>query len=471
MASKIWRWMTDRLGLRQVRQQFLNRRVTKEPWYNAGGEAMLLLFAIQLVTGIVLAFSYTPSTEGAYESVRQITFDQTLGWFVRGLHYWSGGLWVALLFYHMMRQAAIGGYKKPREGTWLIGVLLLYVVLVMSFIGYVLRWDERGVYAIRVAMNIFYKVPWIGDELVLLVQGGPMLGDQTLSRLYAVHVVLGPLLLIGLIGYHVYLVVVHGTVSEAETEQPVETAAEQKRLYEQEAHTPHRGETFYPKTIVRLSPFPLAALAAAVGLTLLLGARELYPPANLVADSRPREEWWFAWYSALTALLPSWAAQPFHVLFPIVVFLVLVLLPFMDRGETNRGAINRPVAVTLVGLCVLAVLTLSALRVRSAWTAWPSQTPPSLPPTVEPTERVERGRVLFATYGCYNCHAVAGEGPKFGPDMARLRERYSLEGLRRYILNPPEGVPMPSYEGKISEEDLELVAEFCHVVQTLPRGR
>jgi cytochrome c553 len=85
------------------------------------------------------------------------------------------------------------------------------------------------------------------------------------------------------------------------------------------------------------------------------------------------------------------------------------------------------------------------------------------------TDRVERGRMLFATHGCNSCHAVAGNGPQFAPDIARLRQRYSLEGIRHYILQPPPGVAMPSYRGQISEEDLTLVAEFCHVAQTFPR--
>lgn len=465
----IFRWTIDRFGLREFRDHVLRRRVPRDPWYQGDGEAMLVLFLIQVVTGVVLAFSYTPSAAEAYDSVRRISTEQRLGWFVRGLHYWSGGLWVLLLFFHLMRQIATGGYKKPREGTWLVGVLLLVVVVIMSFVGYVLRWDERGVYAIRVALSIFHFVPVVGDEIALAVQGGAELGSTTLARLYAVHVIVGPILLFALIGYHLYLVILHGTLASAEMTEPIETVEEQKEIYKRQARHPYRGECFYPDTVVRLSPIPLATLVVAIVLTLVLGPARLYPEGSLTGESFPREEWWFAWYSSLTAVLPPAVAPHFHWLFPVVLFVVLLALPFVDRWDDNRGARNRPVAVTIVCLCVIAVVWLSAMRVQSSWTAWPQDQPPTVPASFALTGRAEQGRVLFSKYGCNSCHAVAGEGPTFGPDIARLRGRLSLEAIRRYMLDPPAGVAMPSYRGRMPEPDLLLVAEFCHVAQTFPR--
>ena len=468
MASVV-RWLVDRFGLREVRDHVLHRRVPKDPWYQGDGEAMLLLFAIQFITGIVLALSYTPTVGEAYNSVHHITSQQTLGWFVRGLHYWSGGLWVVILFWHLMRQIATGGYKKPREGTWLIGVLLLFLVIVTSFLGYVLRWDERGIYGLRVALSIFHEIPWIGEDLVYLVQGGAQISSLTLTRLYAVHVVLVPILLAVLIGYHLYLVVLHGTLASEEMKEPLDTVQEQKEAYERQARHPYRGEYFFPDTVIRLSPIPLATLVTTIALTLMLGPPKLFPRANLTETSFPSEEWWFAWYSGLAALLPPAVASYFHWLFPVVLFVVLAALPFVDRWNDNRGARNRPIAVTCVAVIALAVLYLTAQRMRSPWTAWPRDDPPSVPVGIALTERAERGRVLFATYGCNSCHAVAGDGPQFAPDIARLRQRYSLEGIRQYVMQPPAGVAMPSYAQRMPAAELTLVAEFCHVAQTFPR--
>lgn len=469
--SSNWRsWISDRFGLRPIWEHFLLRRVPKTPWYAGSGQAMLLLLGIQLLTGAVLALSYSPSVESAYQSVVYITEVQTLGWLVRALHYWSGGLFVVLIAYHFFRQILVGGYKSPREGSWLIGVLLLFIVVAMSFLGYVLRWDERGLYGIRVALFHFARVPWIGDRLVALIQGGPEITTLTVSRLYAMHVLILPALLVGLVFHHLYLIVLHGTVTPSEKEQPVETVEEQRELYEQDAHSRARGETFFPHTPIRMSPFPIASFLAVLLLAFIVGAPRLYPPTNFVSESFPKEEWWLAWYSGLAALLPSAIASYFYVGFPVLLFIVLVMLPFVDRGP-YRGIRNRPIAATVVAICVLAILYLTAVRARSPWTAAQQAQPPSMPPGVQLTERVERGRVLFASYGCNSCHAVAGEGPQVGPDIARLRQRYSLEGIRRYVLAPPPNVAMPSYAGRIPEEDLALVVEFCHVAQTFPRDR
>lgn len=470
MLSRLRHWVSDRFGFGPIRENILRRRVPKDPPYAGDGQAMLLLFGIQLATGAVLALYYSPSTTSAYQSVVHITDAVTLGWFIRGLHYWAGGTWMVLLVYHLFRQILVGGYKPPREGTWLIGVLLLVLVVVTGFIGYTLRWDERAVYAIRVALFHFGRVPWIGDDLVALIQGGAEISTLTLTRLYAVHVVIAPLLLGALIAYHVYLIVVRGTTAPTETEVPVETAEEQKQVYKADARSEHRGEEFFPETPARLGGMAVLTFAIVITLTLVLGARELYPRANLITDAFPMEEWWWAWYSALAALLPPWLAPYFYVGFPVLLLAILILLPFVDRGP-NRGVRHRPIAAGVVVLCVIGLLYLSSLRRQSPWTAWPQQAPPELPPGVELPERLERGRVLFTTYGCHSCHAVAGDGPAVGPDIARLSDRYSKDALRRYILSPPPEVAMPGYYGRIPPEDLELVVDFCLVAQTFPRGK
>lgn len=470
MASNWREWISDRFGFKEIRNNFLFRRVPKDPWFAGDGQAMLLLLAIQVATGAVLALGYSPSLESAYPSVVYMTKTQTLGWFVRALHYWSGGTWIVLLLYHLFRQILIAGYKSPREGTWLVGVLLFFLVWIMAFIGYTLRWDERAVYAFRVAMFHFGRAPIIGDKLVTLIQGGPEITTLTLTRLYAVHAVIGPILLLGLATYHVYLIVVRGTVAPTEKEKPIDSAEEQKRVYERDAQSEERGETFYPETPARLSWIPALTFLTVMGLALTLGTQELYPEANLIRPTFPREEWWFAWYSALAALLPPRLAPLFYVGFPVLLFLVLVALPFVDRSP-YRGIRKRPVAVAVVAVCVIGIVYLSSLRRRSPWTGWPVQEPPPVPAGVQWSGEAERGRVLFAAYGCNSCHAIAGHGRHVGPDLTNLRQRYSREQLRNYILHPPEGVAMPAYAGHITEEDLEEVVNFVLVAQTFPSGR
>ncbi len=457
-------WTLDRFAVKQIEKGLLDRRVAKGTWYHGDGAALFLLFKILLITGAFLALSYTPSLDGAYSSVRYITEDQTLGWFVRGLHYWSAGLMVLVLVFHLLRQILLGGYKSPREGTWLIGVLLFFAVIATSLLGYVLRWDERAIYGLRVALNLMYRVPLIGESLVLIVQGGPHIGEQTLPRIYAMHVIFVPLLLLALIGYHMYLVVMHGITGPTERSQPVSDADEQRRLYKADAMSEERGETFFPSTAAKSGAFAGVVFLVVVVLTLVLGPGYLYPEANLVKSSFPMEEWWWSWYSALAGLLPPWLATTFYVGFPIVLFLILAALPFLDRSP-RRGLRNRPVAVVVVSVCVIVILSLGSLRARSPWMAFPHSEPPPVPDGVQLSPYAEQGRQLFAQFGCNSCHAIDGHGAPFGPDLAASGRVLSHAQFRKIILDPPEEIAMPPYEGRLTDEELNQIIDFLMHVQ------
>lgn len=466
--GRAWSWIKDRFALQRIWEHALYRRVAKGAWYFGDGATLFLLFIVLLATGGAMALGYSGSPGEAHQSVRDITYRQTLGWFVRGLHYWSAGLIVVMLFFHLFRQLLVGGYKSPREGTWLVGVFLFFGTLIMSLLGYVLRWDETGIYGLRVALNIFYRVPLIGEQLVLLVQGGPEIGPSTLSRVYAVHTVIGPLTLMALIGYHLYLVLVHSITSPTEREQPVASGKEQKAVYEHDAKSEERGEYFYPETAAKSGLMGAIVLLIAIGLTLVLGTGRMDPEANLHQPSYPVEEWWWSWFSALAALLPPWLASFFYVGFPLLLFAALVLLPFVERTP-YRGISNRPLATVFVTGCVVCLLGLTSLRMRSPWTAWPQPGPPPVPAGMVLTPEAEQGRVLFGRFGCNSCHAIDKHGPQVGPDLAALRRIWSQAELRQYILRPPPDVAMPAYEGRLADEELEQVVAFVLAVQTARR--
>lgn len=468
MAASWSDWAVDRFGLKPIFDHVLNRRVPKTPWYYGDGATLALLFGVQVITGVVLALTYSPHPDAAYQSVQHITTRQTLGWFVRGLHYWAAGLMVVMLFFHFFRLLLVAGYKFPREGTWLLGTVLFFGLIFMSYTGYVLRWDERAVYGVRVLTHMMARVPLVGEWLVNVVQGGPELGAPTLTRYYSLHVILLPVLLSAVVGYHLYLVILRGVTSPAEQEQPIYTSEQQKEVYHAEAESPDRGEPFHPYTTMKSGVMAGVVFAVAVALTIAVGPRELQAEANLIRPAQPSEEWWLWWYSALIALLPTWVAPWFVVVFPPLAFLLIAALPFLDRGP-NRGMRRRPIAVGLVVLMVIALLVLTDLRRRSDWTGWPDPKPPPVPAGARLDGPAEEGRVLFARYGCNSCHAVSGHGPKVGTDLANMTRRYSREEIRDYTLRPPPGVAMPPYEGRLSKDDLERVVEFVHVAQTFPR--
>jgi ubiquinol-cytochrome c reductase cytochrome b subunit len=466
----LWSFLREaakRFGLIRIRETVLRRRVPKTPWYHGDGAALTMLLMVQIVTGITLTLYYTNSADHAYDSVLFITHAVTMGWLVRAIHYWSAGIMVVVLVIHVFRHLVLGGYKAPREGTWIVGVFLFFLVLAMSFTGYVLRWDERAVYAAKVVLNMCYKVPVVGEELVLLVQGAPELGAITLTRMFSVHIWMVPLLLLGLVGYHLYLVIIHGVTAPVEQEQPIESAEEQKEVYKAAAHS-EEGEWFHPHTMFLTGRMAFLVFSLAFVVALVWGPPEMYPEGNLVARSMPAEEWWFWWYSSLIALLPAAIAPIFLVLFPLFLFLGMLVLPFLDRGP-NRGARNRPLWVVFVLLCTIGLLWLTDLRTRSPWTGWPDSRLPPTPHEVALGEDAARGRLLYVQYGCNSCHAVSSHGRQVGTDLARMPHRYSPSELRSYILDPPAGVPMPGYRGRISQADLDGVVEFVLVAQTFPR--
>jgi ubiquinol-cytochrome c reductase cytochrome b subunit len=461
-------WVSDRFAWHLIRDHVIIRRVGRGSWYFGDGATLTLLLGVLVGTGAVMTLTYAPTPDAAYESVEHITNQVTLGWFVRALHYWAAGMMVVMLFFHLFRQILLGGYKSPREGTWLIGVMLFFAVITMSFTGYLLRWDERAIYGIRVALHMFHQVPLIGDGLVVFVQGGPEMGPLTLTRLFSLHVILLPLVIFGLVGFHLYLVIVHGTTTPGERGRPVHSAEEQRAIYEEDKHSAERGESFYPTTMAKSGTMGLVVFLFVVGLAILYGPAPLYPEGNLTDTSFPAEEWWLGWYSSLIALLPPAVAPIFVVAFPIVLFLCLVLLPFVDRSP-YREIRKRPFAALTVVALVIALLVLTDMRRRSPWTGWPDPEPPPVPRGFTLTEEVEEGRQLFAQFGCNSCHPVAGVGRQVAIDLADLKGRLTRARIRDFILEPPEDVAMPSYAGRMTEEELERVIDYVHVAQTFPR--
>ena len=162
---------------------------------------------------MILAFYYKPSPNEAYDSIQMITNDLTLGWLVRGMHRWGASVFIILLFLHMGRVFLFGAYKYPRELNWLLGVLLLVLAMLEGFTGYLLPWDQTAYWATVVGININASAPFLGPFIAQFLRGGAEIGTDTISRFYALHMLLVPGLLFALIGLHLYLVVRLGVSS------------------------------------------------------------------------------------------------------------------------------------------------------------------------------------------------------------------------------------------------------------------
>lgn len=207
-------WVDSRVNASGIYTALLARHVPKGTnWFYTLGSATMFIFAMQAITGVFLSMYYTPSATQAYASITHLTNDVFLGEFVRGMHKWGASLMIILIFLHMGRTFFFGAYKYPRELNWVIGVVLLILTTVMGLTGYLLPFDQRSLWATVVANNITASGPIVGPYLADFLRAGPDFSATTLSRFYALHMMVVPGLIAALIGAHLFFVVKLGTTA------------------------------------------------------------------------------------------------------------------------------------------------------------------------------------------------------------------------------------------------------------------
>jgi len=202
-------WLDRRFPFSETVDEALYQRVPNyaNAFYYCFGGMVFMLIVFLLLTGVFLAFYYTPDAAGnpapAYTSVKTTIMNTVyLGWLVRGTHFWSANLLVVMVVMHMARVFWTGSYRAPRELNWIVGVTMLLVVLMLSLTGYLLPWDTKAYWATSVTIQIAGGSPIIGGLLQSVLLGGPTLGPETLQRFFAIHVFLLPGLLILLMYVH-----------------------------------------------------------------------------------------------------------------------------------------------------------------------------------------------------------------------------------------------------------------------------
>ncbi len=200
-------WIDERTAGVRGTKWFLFRNVPRDiSWAQTLGSATLTAFIVQTLTGVILAMYYTPDPKTAYQSIEHITNELTLGWLVRGMHRWGASVFIILLFLHMGRVFLYGAYKYPRELTWITGVLIMVMGMLLGFTGYLLPWDQTAYWATVVGINLNGTAPFAGPWLAQFLASGPEIGADTLAKWYALHMLVLPGAIIALIGVHIYLV-------------------------------------------------------------------------------------------------------------------------------------------------------------------------------------------------------------------------------------------------------------------------
>jgi cytochrome b6 len=341
-------WLDERLSISALTAMAQKKEVPVHRhsiWYYFGGMT-LFLFVVQVVTGILLLLYYRPSSENAFESVQFIITEVKFGWLIRSVHSWSANLLIATLFIHMFSVFFLRAYHKPREITWITGVLLLFIAIGFGFSGYLLPWNKLAFFATKVGTEIAGVIPIIGRPALRFLRGGDDVTGATLTRFFGFHVAVLPATATVLIGIHVLLVQQHGmSVPPSLAGQPV------KKM------------KFVPNFLLRdligwiLAIGVLAALAALFPWELGEKADAFAPaPAGI------KPEWYFLFMFQTLKLIPAkiWKfdGEVIGIMAFNVIALLLFIVPFVDRSPENH---RRKLVFNVIG--VVALLYIVAMTI------------------------------------------------------------------------------------------------------------
>jgi ubiquinol-cytochrome c reductase cytochrome b subunit len=430
-------WLDDRLGHRAILRELLDEKLPPgTAWAFTLGSILLVTLSAQFITGVLLGLYYAPTPDHAWDSVRYISTEVRAGAFLRGLHHWGASVIVVASILHLSRVVLFGSYKKPREANWIVGLLLLQIILAFGLTGYLLPWDQRAYWATTVTINIAKLTPLGGDVVATLMRGGAEIGALTLTRWYAIHVLVLPVLLVGLTAVHLYLMRRHHISG------PV---------------TPKEGpsETFFPHQAARD-----LTMAVIVGVFLAVLAFRFAPSLDAPADPTssdyiPRPEWYFLGLFQLLKYFPGKLEVIGALVVPGAVMTLLALLPWLDRGPSRRWR-DRPIVLAAFAGGLAAVVTLTVLGAKdkpaTQATLWKNGVAPT-----------DAGAVLLVSRECVKCHTIEGVGGKEGPVLKNIAAKYDIAKLEQRITDPTKLMPdaeMPPFGDKLTPEEIHTIAQW-----------
>ncbi len=436
--SRLGDFFDERTGYRKLLAHALEEPIKGGArWAYVFGSALLAMFVVQVVTGLALMTSYAPSDKTAWASVHFIQFQQAGGWLVRGLHHFGAQAMVVLLGAHLLQVAAFGAYKKPREVTWWIGLVLMALVLGFALTGYLLPWDQKGYWATRVATNIAGTIPIVGDAQQRILQGGPEYGSLTLTRFYALHVGVLPALLALLAAVHVALFRKHGVTPSAKADLA-------------------KVDAFYPAQLAK----DVFAAVFVLGIVFALALREhgapLDAPADPASDYPARPEWYFLGLFQLLKYFHGPLEIVGTVVLPAVIGLYLFALPLFDRAPTTAlRARLKPIAPLAFIALGAGLLTAQAMRDDAHDPGFQKErtkaderaaaanriamdgVPPDGPLAMLRRDPETRGPELFDKH-CASCHTLGDHGSEKDRNAPKL-DGWSTEAWILDMLHDPDG--------------------------------
>ena len=365
--------------------------------YSLGlGLILLYLFLILTGTGVLLMFYYVPSTEKAYDLMKDLQYVVSAGLVIRNMHRWAAHLMVLFVLLHMCRVFYTGAYKRPREFNWVIGVGLFLLTLGLSFTGYLLPWDQLAFWAITVGTNIAGYAPVIGPKLKYLLLGGNVVGQEALTRFYALHVIVLPTAALLMVAVHLWRVRKDGGLSRPDEPGDIVQQIELKQLPTNKTYglmelargtTPQVGknpedEVFaWPHLVFRELLLFLLVTAVVLFLSIFWNA-PLEELANPIHPPNPaKAPWYFLGLQELVSYSAFWGG----VVVPGLLVTALMLLPYMDRQRKGVGhwfARERVVANTIFSVCLVIAVVLTIIGTSFRGPNWGWVVPWKQPPAI-----------------------------------------------------------------------------------------
>ncbi|HEY0794056.1 MAG TPA: cytochrome b N-terminal domain-containing protein [Chthoniobacterales bacterium] len=453
-------WFERRLHIVKLWEQTAGHPVPKSTgsWFYTFGSMTTLCLVLQLVTGILLSFVYVPSAAASYQSLLTLNYDVPLGWFIRGIHYWGSNMMVIMMALHMTQVFLWGAYKYPRELTWLSGCVLLFLTLGMAFTGQVMRFDADAYWGLGIGVAVMGRIPFFGGNLIDLLLGGPIIGTDTLSRFFALHVFIIPGTLLGLLAMHLRLVLGKGI-----NEVPEPGVLVDRKTYDgyYKRVLKDQGAPFVPDVIDKDLIANGLMLILIVCLAIFLGPKGPAIPANptqVISEARP--DYPFLWLFAAAALLPNGSEFMLFFVLPAVGVGALFLLPFIS-GEGEKNWRRRPVSVLTVLIVYLVIGMLTYEGLTGPWSphmeAWSNNLiPAQFIKNRSPKELA--GALVFQNKQCRNCHAVGVDGGQRGPNLTSVGTRMTVPYLVRQVIQG--GGNMPAYGNNMSQEEIQALVAY-----------
>jgi ubiquinol-cytochrome c reductase cytochrome b subunit len=358
MLTRLLTWVDDRFPLSSTYKEHLSEYYAPKNfnfWYYFGSLA-ILVFVIQIATGIFLTMNYKPDAAHAFASVEYIMRDVSWGWLIRYMHSTGASMFFIVVYLHMYRGLMYGSYRKPRELLWLVGMAIYLALMAEAFFGYLLPWGQMSYWGAQVIISLFGAVPFgIGEMLSTWIRGDFVVSDATLNRFFAFHVIALPLVLAGIVFVHIL------ALHEVGSNNP--DGIEIKKNKDPKTGHPRDGIPFHPYytvkdilgVVVFLALFTFIVFFVPEMGGYFLEENNFIPADPLKTPPHIAPVWYFTPFYAILRAIP-------HKLLGVCAMgasvLAFCFLPWLDRGKVKSIRYRGPLYKIALGLFTVSFLVL-----------------------------------------------------------------------------------------------------------------